>query len=765
MGRKLSRWLGWYVLAPVCLLICLEGFTRMNPLDALSWMVHYPLAMLYNLGLLMGLCALLALSASGKRHNLYLWLLLVLCSVYGIVNHYKLMFRLEPILLTDVSQIRDAIEVTALGFDINWVLIGLVLAALGALVVVLLRQKGERVRRNWILPLAGAALLVWLVSIGKFSLMSRHNATDMNEQARKNGSLFTLIAMDRYRTSVMNIDYTQEDVEAAYTRLMAQAPAEDDGGERPNIILVLAESFTDEAILGQYLDLTEPLMPFYQSLMPECQRGLLYVPKAGGGTSESEFEVLSALRSKYALNPYSIGLPPIRSVADILTDKGYAATALHWHQGVFYNRYNNLRMQGFDAFHTLDTSCYPFQRIGSYVTDQAHFDSVMDHLRLSDERDLIFCLTMQNHGGYTYFDFRDMYGAPTPFTNTFTPETEKVAANFCYLLTETDKALESWITELRSFEEPTVVVFFSDHLAPLGTQVLAEMGLPTSGDAAHQVPYFIWSNDGSIAPGQLDLYAYQLSPYVLSLLGMCDDPFFAYVETLRQQGVQSDETYDLLSYDALFGQQYAYQLGGFAPVNPNYQTGGSMTLTGFDAVQLGQQVCVRPRLGGLYQSYTLLCNGKAVSGNLLPLTEEPFTLTCVMQDATGKEHNRSQTLLYESTADLLAQSGALCCRQLALEELTFFHVANHPLEQTTTWATSQPIGQWAHTALAASDGFWAQRSTGHLAAEGEYGIDSEGRLWVTVPASATPALTTENVQAWLRQQHATLYLLDCPEED
>lgn len=761
MLKKLPNWAIWYVLAPLGLVLCLEGFTRMDPFAALWWMVRYPLSLLFAFGLMAGLCTLPALCRSTKSHNLWLWVMGMVCCLYGIVNHYKLIFRLEPILLTDVTQIKDAMEVVGLGFGINWVLIGIVIALLIATLVLLLRLKGKPVQRNFWLPVLGVLLMVWLVSICKFSLLSRHNATDMNEQAKKNGSLFTLIAMDKYRTSLMNIDYHQEEVEDSYARLMALAPEENPDAVKPNIILVLAESFTDEAILGQHLNLTQPLMPYYQSLMDECRHGLVYVPKAGGGTSESEFEVLSGLRSKYALNPYSIGLPPIRSAADILTDKGYNATSLHWHTGVFYNRYNNLRMQGFDSFHTLDTSCYPYERIGSYVTDEAHFDSVMEHLRLTEEQDFIFCLTMQNHGGYTYFDFREKYGAPTPFTNAFSPATEKVAANFCYLLTETDKALEEWIEALRAFEEPTVVVFFSDHLAPLGTDVLKEIGLPVSGDEAHRVPYFIWSNYGGIQPGETDLYAYQLSPYVLSQLGLCDDPFFAYVESLREQNITTDETYDLLSYDALFGEQYAYQLGGYEPVSPDYQVGGSMEITGVDALSMGDQVCVCPRLGSLYQAYTLHMNGKPMDGNLIPVTDKPFTITCVMEDASGKEYNRSQTLTFDSTDDLLAEAAQLDCSTLNLSEVAYFHVKTSAGKKTTTWATKEPIGLWAHTALASRDGMWRKTGTSRIGSGLEYGIDTEGRLWVTVPNAAMPELITDNVQQYLKDQAAVLYLLDC----
>ena len=395
------------------------------------------------------------------------------------------------------------------------------------------------------------------------------------------------------------------------------------------------------------------------------------------------------------------------------------------------------------------------------MTDEAHFDAIMEHLRLTDEQDFIFCLTMQNHGGYTYFDFRDKYGAPTPFTNQYSPTTQKVAANFCYLLTETDKALEKWIEELRAFEEPTVVVFFSDHLAPLGTDVLKEIGLPITGDDAHRVPYFIWSNYGGIQPGETDLYAYQLSPYVLTQLGLCDDPFFAYVESLRQAGITSDETYDLLSYDALFGQQYAYQLGGYEPVNPDYQVGGSMEITGVEAMAMGDQICVRPQLGSLYQSYTLLVDGKAIQGNLIPASEEPFTLCCVMQDASGKEYNRSQTLTYDSTQQLLEDAQPLSCQTLPLDSLRYFHVKSNAAKGTTTWATSDPIGLWAHTMLASNDGLWQQTGTGRIGSTMEYGIDTEGRLWVTIPNTAMPELITENVQQYLQAQNALLYLLDC----
>lgn len=760
--RRVLRCLAWYALAPLLMLTLLEGFSRMSLAGVFTWLTSYPLAFLYGLGLMLGLCLLPAWMKSARAHRLTLFGLALLCAVYGIVNHYKLIYRLEPILLTDVTQIRDAMEVTALGFDIDWLMIALVLAGFALGLFGLLRfTHREQVRRNFLLPVVGAGLIAVLVSVGNFSLFAGSGATDMSEHAGKNGSLYALIAMDRYRTSVMSIDYDQQDVEAAYAQLQQQAPAESPDAPRPNIILVLSESFTDEGILGQHLDLTQPLMPFYQSLLPECRRGLVYMPKAGGGTSESEFEVLSGLRSKYAVNPYSIGLPPIRSAPDILGDKGYVASAIHWHVGVFYNRYHNLRMQGFDSFKTLDTTGYAFRRIGSYVADSEHYASAMEQLRRSEERDFVFLLTMQNHGGYTYFDFREEYGASTPFTNEFSPVTERVAANYCYLLQQSDLALAEWIDQLRRFEEPTVVIFFSDHLAPLGTDVLQEMGMPLSGEAAHWVPYFIWSNDGSITPGETDLYAYELMPYALSLLGMNDDPFFAHVERLRAQGVRSDATYDLLSYDALFGEQYAYRMAGFSPATEDFRIGGDMTLSGFDALPVGDQLLVQPRLAEPYQRYQLHLNGQPVAGNLIPATDAPFTLACVLPSGKGAEYNRSQTLSYASSAELLSGTDGLTCPSLDLAEMTFFQVRGG---ECTVWASETPVGTWAHTALVDASGPWAETDTGSIGKPRQYGIDSQGRLWIALDAAALPDPTPQAVSDCLRAAHPRLILLDMPAE-
>ena len=104
----------------------------------------------------------------------------------------------------------------------------------------------------------------------------------MVDQARTDGTLFSAIAMENHRRSLMRVDYDEQGVRDAY-RALAQETPQAAADDPPNIIVVLSESFADEGWLRQYLDLNRELTPFYNRLTESCRRGKLYVPKLGGG--------------------------------------------------------------------------------------------------------------------------------------------------------------------------------------------------------------------------------------------------------------------------------------------------------------------------------------------------------------------------------------------------------------------------------------------------------------------------------------------------
>lgn len=749
-------------IAPTATLWLFEGLSRGSAMAALQWAAAEPWLCLVNWLLFLAPCLLLSAFRGRRTRAVCTLVLAFVWSALGLVNRYKIYYRMEPLLFTDVTQMGEAAQtLTTLDFQINFVEIavvcGLFLAAILACAVFV---RGRSEARAVLPALLGAAILALLPPLCTFGRVTVQS--DMVDYARNDGTLYAALAMENHRRALMRVDYTEEDVRSQYAALAAQTP-EAENPDAPNVIVVLSESFADEAWLRQYVQLDRELMPFYNQLVTTCQSGRLYVPKIGGGTSETEFEVLTGLKSQYVINPYSMGLPPMNSLAAVLGARGYRSTAIHWLTAVYYNRYSNLRMEGFDAFYTTDTTTTEFEKIGQFISDAEHYDAALRTLRESDGRDFVFVITMQNHGGYAYDDFRLTYGADQPFADGSSPETEKILSNYCYLLTQSDEALEKFLTELEGFEEPTLVVLFGDHIPPFGADAYAELGVDTTGDAGHLTPYFIWSNREN-APETVDMYAWQLAANALKRAGWDDDPFFHYVETLRE-GMEGepltgdragDALYDLLSYDALFGAQYAYQEGGLSPENERYEIGGEMALSGFDAALIGDQIYLEPRLAVPDQAYQLEVNGHAQEVCAVSADAGGLSLRCAMPGPSGQRLNESNALTYESAQALLRQSGALATRALPAWEAGGYELVESRWNRSCdVYRSLAPVTTATRTALTLDGACQERRSVYDLRQTGQYGLDPDGRLWIAVSRGEVKA--AEEVEAYLEGHGVVVY--------
>ncbi|MEA5015617.1 MAG: LTA synthase family protein [Candidatus Limiplasma sp.] len=661
------------LLIPLAALALFEALARGGFPAMLSWAQKKPVFFLQNLGFFLGLFWLFALIRSDRARLCASLSLTLLFCVLGIVSFYKVRYRFEPILLSDLwllGEIQHAVG--QLDLKIDWAqAFRVVILGLAAIGLSLVFIRGRRARRSFLWPALGLALMAALIPGCNFEGITQGSNTSLADCAHHGGTLFTVVAAEKQRQSVASFSYHESEVDVAWQRVQSAVPQEKkQAAESPNLIFILSESFTDQAHLEKYLDFTRPLMPFYDELIQSCATGQIYVPKQGGGTSETEFEVLTGLQSRYSVNPYSIGIPPLHSLAATLRERGYHASAIHWFNGVFYNRYKNLRLMGFDEFSTTDTTRRPLAKTGMFVSDGEHYRSVLEKLKETQGKDFIFCITMQNHGTYDYDDFAQTYGADRPFRNDLSLESERILRNYCYLLGKSDEALRELIRELSAFPEPTMVVLFGDHIPPFGIEVYEEIGMPIEGDVGHLCPYLIWSNRDTFR-SEPPMKTWQLGAHALALAGLGDDPFFHHIDELRKKGLNTDSDYDLLSYDALFGKQRAYALAGIRPESENWQIGGKMDLLGFDTFPMDGAVYVMPRLADPTQRLRLSVNGQPLNDWLVLDTKEPFTLQCVMTSPEGKQLNQSQSVSFASSQELLEQSGRLDTPALALEEIPF----------------------------------------------------------------------------------------------
>ena len=113
------------------------------------------------------------------------------------------------------------------------------------------------------------------------------------------------------------------------------------------MIFVQLESFFNVHDLVGAEFSQEPI-PVFRELMETCPHGQLKVPSVGGGTANTEFEVLSGMNLDYFAAgefPYNTILQDTscETVCFNLKELGYTATAVHNYTGTFYGRNTVLR--------------------------------------------------------------------------------------------------------------------------------------------------------------------------------------------------------------------------------------------------------------------------------------------------------------------------------------------------------------------------------------------------------------------------------------
>ncbi len=270
----------------------------------------------------------------------------------------------------------------------------------------------------------------------------------------------------------------------------------------PNIIVVMDEAFSDLAALCDF-ETNEDYMPFIHSLSEDTVRGNLHVSVLGGNTANSEFEFLTGLSMAYLPTgsiPYQQYIKSDRpSLASQLKANGYSTLAIHPYSASGWNRNTVYKYFGFDRM-LFRPDLVGMTAIRNYVSDISVFRYILSELTYKEDDKPLFTfnVTMQNHGAYTksYDNFNDR------LITANGREDDQQLSQYLSLIKRTDEAVQMLITRLKSFEEPTVVVFFGDHQPGdwVSAGLLGKKGIHidqtdvTEREKYYTVPFFIWAN-------------------------------------------------------------------------------------------------------------------------------------------------------------------------------------------------------------------------------------------------------------------------------
>ncbi len=281
-------------------------------------------------------------------------------------------------------------------------------------------------------------------------------------------------------------------------------------GNRPAIIAIMNESFSDLSVLGPF-ECTKEHLKFYYSLKDDpgmLEYGWDHVSTRGGGTARTEFEFLTG--HSMAFQPGSI--PWIQydfkntpSIAADLKKQGYTAIAMHPELGSNWSRDKVFRALGFDSF--LDIRDFPEARpmVFGHTDDQSDYERLIREFEAHPEPLFLFNITMQNHGGYALSAFEKEGKEIVSIDEKYREHTDAQA--FESLMKASDDALAFLMDYFRKTERPVVLCFFGDHQPAMPAafeQSLEESGKQPGesdvsvGEKYFRVPYFIWTNDPEI---------------------------------------------------------------------------------------------------------------------------------------------------------------------------------------------------------------------------------------------------------------------------
>ena len=577
----------FFSIFPIAAFYLME-FYEHNPFEEVRFMASF-----FNI-ILFELIAWILYFVTG-RAKWALRVVFIVAMVFGLINHYVMLFRSTPFVPWDIFSIGTATSVASnydftptagvvgvtvifialivlmhfVDFRIKWKFrFRLIPTVLGILVLCLFvnaLQDEDFQTDNYLYPFLFTpaymtkvngmavtfAMDLKFVAVDKPDGYSRQKAKELlDSYAGADNNSDGAAASDNSTT----ID-EEADIDSANNNA-ANNTAITDKSDYPNIIVVMDEAFSDLSVLGDF-DTNTDYMPFVHSLEKGNENtitGYLNTSVCGGNTADTEFEFLTG--NTMAFLP--VGSIPYQqyiksetpSLASYLKSIGYATYAQHPYYGSGWNRDTVYPLLGFDNLSFMQD--YFNQRfVRKYISDETSFDKIIETYENKPDGQpaFIFNVTMQNHGGYT-----DTYYG---FDNTVTADKLNNSAldQYLSLIKMTDEDLKSLIDYFSNVDEKTIVVFFGDHQPndTVASSVLAANGMDYNNlsneelKLRYQVPYVIWANyDIDEATGE-DTSVNYLAANVLKAAGVPTNDYQSFLLKLKEEypiisAVRTDKT-------------------------------------------------------------------------------------------------------------------------------------------------------------------------------------------------------------------------------
>ena len=464
---------------------------------------------------------------------------LLIAMIFGLANHYVMLFRTTPFVPWDIFSIRTAASVAS---NYDFVLSSRVVVITIVFIVMMIAvhfidYKMKMKFRFRVIPLAAVVCCLCVF----VNMLQDEDFQTMN-------FLYPFLFTPAYMTQVngmavtfaMDLEYVVVDKPSDYSKENAQKVLDEYADENktkntklPNIIVVMDESFSDLSVLGNFTTNTD-YMPFIHQLQKNADNtisGNLNVSVCGGNTANTEFEFLTGNSMSFLptgsipYQQYIKGTTP--SLASYLKTLGYQTYAQHPYYSTGWNRDKVYDWMGFDDMTFIDG--YSSRNyVRNYISDESSFEQIIKTFEEKEEGSpaFIFNVTMQNHGGYSesYYNFSNSVVALGKNNDSLN--------QYLSLISVTDEAFRKLIDYFKGVDEDTIVVFFGDH-QPNDAVTSSIVQTQENDYNRYQVPYIIWANFDIDSASNADTSVNYLAANVLKAAGVQTSDYQNYLLSLE----------------------------------------------------------------------------------------------------------------------------------------------------------------------------------------------------------------------------------------
>ena len=575
--QPVYKWMNRLSLPLHFLLACVINFlieivSRLSLFEAWDYMVGTPLVFLYNAFMIFATFSIVYL----VRRRVFARILISVFWVFlGICNGYLLTKRVTPFNAQDLKAMSEALAVMNSyfnAFELVMIVIGVV--ALVFWIISMWRRGGQFTGKmhRWI---ALGGVIVSFAACGVVTEAAIDNRVISNyfgniAFAYEDYGFPYCFSASLFNTGINEPSGYSEEAMAEISNNGEITKSETGRSEEdlPNIMFVQLESFFDPTEV-EWLRFSEDPIPNLRKLFSEYSSGYFKAPSVGAGTANTEFEVLTGMSMRFfgpGEYPYKTygKMNTLESAASALKELGYGAEALHNNGGNFYSRAQVFNNMGFDHYTSKEFMNILQTTPEGWATDDILVPNIMEAMDTTEGQDFVFTITVEGHGEYPT---EKVLEDPEIVVSGVEDEGERNAWEYYVnLIHETDKFVQQLIDAVEARNEPTVLVFYGDHLP---TMNLAAKDLKSK--YLYNTNYVIWDNIG-LEKQDENIAAYQIVAEVFDRLDIHTGTVFNY-----HQERKSTKNYladlELLQYDIMYGDQYVYGESG-EPVTEGHMVMG-----------------------------------------------------------------------------------------------------------------------------------------------------------------------------------------------